>query len=571
MKKRYKLLLVILLVGMIIAYGGYFFIMEGNTVVKTYSAKQGYLSLEQWDENESIIRLNGEWNYYPETLFHNIENNNNSKVVSIPENKKRETKSDFFRYGTYILDVDGLNPNQTYGIYSGSQVTAFNLYANEVRVLSNGVVSDTKEEHISEWKPKSGSVVSDSNGHIQLAIEISNYEYPDGIFWSSIQLGNTDAVFASHMSKILVDILLMSSFIIIPVFLLSAYVYMKLDKSVLYFGIFMLDIGVRLMVTSSRPIMHAFGGIPWNILVRIEYLTGYMLLPILFLFVLYLVEYKQVKRVEKAVLLVMVLLVLFVGLSPHGIYTKLLNGYLWVVAFALIFNISFIIRYYRRNTFVMAIFVLVFTNYFIALGNQLFGSMISYIPVALFNAMIGMTVIILEKFLKELRQKEILAFNAMIDPLTGLYNRHYFEEYNKDGFKQNMSDDLYVLFLDLDGFKVVNDTHGHKEGDYVLQIIGQRLRHNIRTTDTVIRYGGDEFVVIASATDYDEIVDICQRIIDSIRTKIVGEKSQYRIGISIGVTKCDISKNADLREYVKISDEAMYQAKSNGGNRCVYI
>jgi len=267
------------------------------------------------------------------------------------------------------------------------------------------------------------------------------------------------------------------------------------------------------------------------------------------------------------------LIVLAVALTHHNIYAnwQLINVYLWLLLFVFIIYIGLIISYYRGDIIVKIIFVIVFINFMGALLNQIFGNAVSYMSVAMLNAVIGIGTILVIDFLKVLKKNEMLAISAMIDQLTGIYNRFYFDKFNQDGFDGIKSDQIYILFADLDKFKFINDTHGHMEGDSVLRKVCQRIRSAIRKEDILIRYGGDEFVILVHAENKQEIFNIADRIIESINKKIIHEEKEHQVGISIGITKCNSKSPKTLVDYVEISDVAMYQAKASGGNRYVIL
>jgi diguanylate cyclase (GGDEF)-like protein len=154
---------------------------------------------------------------------------------------------------------------------------------------------------------------------------------------------------------------------------------------------------------------------------------------------------------------------------------------------------------------------------------------------------------------------------AYFDSQTKLPNRHAFTEYlNKcNGVEQAH---FYLLMLDLDFFKVVNDTHGHEAGDQLLTQCGQRLRRILNAQDAVFRIGGDEFAIVLKAMHtIHDVEKVCHRIIHSISQKFFINGQEIHIGTSIGIAQC---ANGDCSEsnLIKNADVAMYWAKSAGKN-----
>jgi diguanylate cyclase (GGDEF)-like protein/PAS domain S-box-containing protein len=165
--------------------------------------------------------------------------------------------------------------------------------------------------------------------------------------------------------------------------------------------------------------------------------------------------------------------------------------------------------------------------------------------------------------------EEVLAFQAVHDPLTGLANRVLFLDRVEHALSRLERDDglVAVLFIDLDRFKIVNDTFGHAAGDWLLLQVAERIRHAVRSVDTVARFGGDEFVVLceASATA-DDVRVTAERIGRALSDAFVYEGNDLHIAGGIGVaTTADPSTDAE--RLVADAEAAMYQAKQRGGAR----
>ncbi len=128
-----------------------------------------------------------------------------------------------------------------------------------------------------------------------------------------------------------------------------------------------------------------------------------------------------------------------------------------------------------------------------------------------------------------------------------------------------------VLFIDLDGFKPVNDTYGHEAGDIILNKVGQKLTSSVREMDSVGRIGGDEFlIVLPDIADIKIVERICQRIIDAISKELNYQDSKLNVSASIGIAMYpDNAHNAKL--LVKAADTAMYNVKSTGKNNYKFL
>lgn len=160
---------------------------------------------------------------------------------------------------------------------------------------------------------------------------------------------------------------------------------------------------------------------------------------------------------------------------------------------------------------------------------------------------------------------------AVTDPLTGLYNRRYMASHLATLLAQSASQHgTAVAILDLDHFKLVNDTHGHPAGDDVLREVGSRIVRNIRGIDMACRYGGEEFVVLMPDTDLESSEVVANRLLQAIGGKTIATRSagELTVTCSIGCTSSLDGDTAD--SLLKRADDALYEAKNGGRNRIVY-
>jgi diguanylate cyclase len=170
---------------------------------------------------------------------------------------------------------------------------------------------------------------------------------------------------------------------------------------------------------------------------------------------------------------------------------------------------------------------------------------------------------------------EELRRRAFLDALTGLPNRLLFEDRlahalerrgrAEERIKERSAEKVSVLFVDLDGFKPVNDSLGHAAGDHVLQQTAQRLRAAVRDSDTVARIGGDEFVVLLEdAAGVADCVTLARRVVDALALPFEAAGRQVRISASVGIVVYPDHGHKD--KLVAHADSAMYVAKRAGGN-----
>jgi diguanylate cyclase (GGDEF)-like protein/PAS domain S-box-containing protein len=173
----------------------------------------------------------------------------------------------------------------------------------------------------------------------------------------------------------------------------------------------------------------------------------------------------------------------------------------------------------------------------------------------------------LQLILQWRQQVTSLRLAARRDPLTGLPNRTSFFEV-LDGLQRSATGDLVgVLYVDLDGFKAVNDAHGHLVGDEVLVEAAQRIARVLRPTDTVARLGGDEFAVLCQELGDDEDAGvIAERIVAAFAEPFVVEGHRVTIGTSVGIATVRASE-LDGEVLLDSADQALYEAKNAGRGR----
>lgn len=168
-----------------------------------------------------------------------------------------------------------------------------------------------------------------------------------------------------------------------------------------------------------------------------------------------------------------------------------------------------------------------------------------------------------------LQQAEVrIRHLAFHDPLTGMGNRHHLETLLSDWQAEfdARGTGFSVLFIDLDGFKVINDTLGHDQGDALLQAIAQRFNTSLRSEDFVARIGGDEFVVLARTTDAEVLALLAQKLLALCRQPIaLSDGANVQVSASIGIASLPLH-GYTWGELLKAADSAMYAAKGDGRN-----
>ena len=156
----------------------------------------------------------------------------------------------------------------------------------------------------------------------------------------------------------------------------------------------------------------------------------------------------------------------------------------------------------------------------------------------------------LKSLLHELiKERNLLAKDIKIDYLTGAYNKRVIEDIKKYGV---------VVMCDVDNFKSINDQYGHSVGDDILKLVAEEIKNHIRMNDILVRYGGDEFLIIFNYSNVDIIVNRMTLIQERVNKRSRGLNVTISVGMSLP------REGLDINETIKEADKALYESKGNG-------
>jgi diguanylate cyclase (GGDEF)-like protein len=169
-----------------------------------------------------------------------------------------------------------------------------------------------------------------------------------------------------------------------------------------------------------------------------------------------------------------------------------------------------------------------------------------------------------------IQYQQHLEYQTQTDALTGLYNRRAFEKKMTDELERANRYDhpLSLLILDIDNFKVINDTYGHNSGDAALIKISETLRATTRQSDFPSRFGGEEFVLILPETDHESAQQAAEKILGDIRSFVFSvNNGHFSLTVSIGISSTSIHHYSTANQMIEDADRALYNAKNNGKDR----
>lgn len=167
-----------------------------------------------------------------------------------------------------------------------------------------------------------------------------------------------------------------------------------------------------------------------------------------------------------------------------------------------------------------------------------------------------------------------LEYQTLIDSLTGLFNRRAFEKKIEEEFERTKRyhHPLSLLIVDIDNFKMINDTYGHHTGDNVLKKIAEALQEKTRRSDFASRYGGEEFVLILPETDLANALQAAKKMLAEIRGCTFGSLARpFSLTISVGISSTSKKDYSEWQEMLQDADQALYLAKNKGKDRVEFF
>ena len=169
---------------------------------------------------------------------------------------------------------------------------------------------------------------------------------------------------------------------------------------------------------------------------------------------------------------------------------------------------------------------------------------------------------------------------GLTDALTGINNRRFFDQRLDEEIARNkrLESSLSCLFIDIDHFKVINDTFGHDIGDAVLKKVAELIRAQLRSIDVVARYGGEEFAILLSQSGREKAIEVAERIrAITSDTSFKEKKAKANITVSVGVSTINFENRSNEdpklvgRRLLQRADKALYQAKQGGRDQVVFL
>ncbi|WP_416150849.1 diguanylate cyclase [Salipaludibacillus sp. HK11] len=601
------------IIFLVIAFSGILFFLSEDHSEQEYLVEQGKLNLSDWDysESEDLLKLTGDWEFY--WGRHILTPEHEKEYIYLPSKWNDEQGYSPNGYATYRMVIDNITENEYYGLKINSITTAYNLYIDGELLDSNGTPGTSEETTAPFSNPKTVFFPA-ANDSLEVIIHVSNYDYRYGGIDSDILFGTVGNLKEESRLGLGLQMILFGCLILSGFYHLVVYRYRKQNRSAMYFSVVCFLMGLRILVTEQYFILEIFPEIPWEVMVKIEYITFY-LAPSIFFWVLCGLYPKHLKTIYGLIFTaISSLFSLFVLFTPVGIASFTVNPYQIIVLFFIFHMLislmkalkdkqegSFIITVSATFVGFTAINDILLANKFIesiplsAFGFVIFILSQSYI-IALhsgkaFTNMEKATADLaelnqtleekvsartdsLEKsrdHLNKLNDKlKLLSYN---DQLTKIPNRRYLEEHMQEEWTLAAKKKFRIsaLYIDIDHFKEYNDTYGHEAGDRCLMEVADALKQVVSPFNGyVARMGGEEFVAILSNANHRQVKQISEQCLHAISNLKIPHKTSMVsdvVTVSIGAAMTQPNPTHQPKQLIMEADEHLYKAKENGRNQ----
>ena len=226
----------------------------------------------------------------------------------------------------------------------------------------------------------------------------------------------------------------------------------------------------------------------------------------------------------------------------------------------------------NRSTIISSIFMILLCVIYVALATvaMYFANLWVGITVPLCSVVLVFVASYIGKYIVTSRDLEYTYALATTDGLTELYNHRYFQEQMIQNIETGKRYDrkFSLIMIDIDFFKKFNDTYGHQSGDAVLRQVAQILKKNVRSTDVVCRYGGEEMAIILTQTSKDEALITAQKICNAVSAQPLKIVNGNDVNVTISLGVATYSEDGETtQEMIKYADDCLYVAKEHGRNQ----
>ncbi len=319
----------------IVAIGLFNYFNYETMHAKPPQAVNGVIDLSRWDlDGGETVNLNGQWEFYWWQFLGPSDFSDEKRPLqvdffAVPDmwnNYKSGISPTGDGFATYRLNIRLPAPNQYVAIKVPDIATAYNLYINGQLLRSVGVIGQSPAESKPQYLPQIVNFYTDSP-NIELIIQVSNFAHHKGGIKSILQFGREETVQKLQEKQIGFEMFLLGIFLIMSLYHFGFYMLRRQDKPALYFGLFCLLIAIRTMTTGGMVIMRMFPTLQWELLLKIEYLSYYLSVPVFVMFIYHLYDSDTPAKIPNAFITIGLLFSIPVVLTPVKFFGRTLLWY----------------------------------------------------------------------------------------------------------------------------------------------------------------------------------------------------------------------------------------------------
>ena len=503
-------------------------------------------------------------------------------------------------YLTYRVAIHGLNRGENYALYVMDVTGNARVFANGEYLGALGPV-DQRGGLLPGFVPRLFTDLPQSS-QIELVFQVDNMSHARGGIWQDVYFGPREQVLRLHNRLRGVELFVVGAILLMALYHLILYWLNPADRSPLFFAVFSLMVALKTMLSGHQVFLYHFEITQQVPIIRVAFAAITLAVPVFLWYLQTLFPRSTAPGIPTVASYLAAAQLLLVGFLPFDLLQ--MQFHVWQALILLGFGYAGVVtvRAVRSHTpgsisllagliflFIFALNDILFDMHLIHTGYMLSAGLFGF----LFSQAVVLAVrhhILFEEAQDlrheleskvEARTRELQRM-AREDSLTGLCNRRWGAELLKKEVQRffRYRTTLSVILIDVDHFKSINDARGHQAGDEVLQSMSRLLRQTTRKTDSLCRWGGEEFLLILPETSEDRAVALGQNLLETLLASPVAISSgaPVQISFSAGVAGIDEAVQHDGRNpeeaevavmdgLLRSADLALYRAKELGRRR----
>lgn len=553
MRKNLGILLLLVIVGISLgAWGG----LLNSIQLQSLKPRQGLLAAPMMTA-QNLYRLRGEWAYYPSQLADGLADRPDGYVQVQHSWPKLPGTQNEFGFATYRVILNGLETNRLYGFFIQDEFSAYRLSVNGVQIASNGQVGKSRETYRPAVHTETGYFKPDARGQAEVIMEIANFDRSNGGFYNAPLLGFAEVVSRYYLNFVSLEVFIIAFMLALGLFFAILSIADH-DRHIFLMAVFAIVCVLRIVSTGSHVISLIFPLLPLQAIIWLEYLSGYLLIPLALMLFNSFGLWHRSRWLHRILIVSIPAIILFVVLVSNYVLTRSYDYLRIAIALIAFYCVWLLFQGIRKREPGITYVVLGFLALIIGGLNEISPVKIYFgLSFATMAFMLLLSVFVVLRFASVKQRNQSLEFEVLTDALTGLGSRTaLFKALDNWQLRRDKAH-LQILFMDLNRFKQINDTHGHVIGDSILRQSARRLLDCVRTSDQIFRFGGDEFVILAELSAESDEQKLADRIKEAFQVPILIDGQSFSVGISIGCEQ--FRQGIDTADEVIVrSDKRMY-------------